>query len=192
MAIEAFSSVLDAPDERASRVIDLLWHKAMRRASIAKMIAHRWPGFGDPTLAYTGSLLQDLGYVVRLAYDPNAFFRFYRLVFTGAMGMEEADATVFPVTHAEVGAALFRFWNLPPDIPRAVAHHHVETGGDALTQILQIATVLESAEASVPHDPAVDTQVIEWAEKLNISAPKGLAVPSASTTPRETAAETAV
>jgi HD-like signal output (HDOD) protein len=178
MAIEAFSSVLNAPDERAIRVIDLLWHQAMRRAAVAKMIAGRWSGFKDPGLAYTASLLQDLGYVVRLAYDPGAFFRFYRLVFTGAMSMEEADADIFPVSHAEVGAVLFRFWNLPPDIVRAVEWHHGPSHDDSLTQIAQIAMVLESAEGSVPHDLSLDPVIIAWAEKLNISLPKGFAVPA--------------
>jgi hypothetical protein len=38
--------------------------------------------------------------------------------------------------------------------------------------------VLESAEGSVPHDLSLDPVIIAWAEKLNISLPKGFAVPA--------------
>ena len=37
--------------------------------------------------------------------------------------------------------------------------------------------VLESTEGTVPHDPSLDPLIVEWAEKLNISLPKGFENP---------------
>ena len=176
MAIEAFHSVMRSTDQRSARVIDQLWHQALRRASITKLLGTKWTGFRDPNSAYVGGLLQDLGFVVRLSYEPERYFQYQTLVLSGTVDSYEAEQSVFTITHDDVGAALFRFWNLPPELVGAVAHHHRAAGDDPLTQILQIGDILEHGNACSAHDPDLDPLIVQWAEKLRLKTPKGLQI----------------
>ena len=181
MAIEAFHNVVKLKDPRAGHVIEQLWRQALRRASIAKDLAISWPGLPDPSFAYSASIIQDIGYVVRLSYDTRRFFEYQKLYQSGKMSMQEAEAATFPILHPEAGAALFRFWNLPASIVHAVASHHSSDGLGPIERILQIADVLETGDGSIPHDPSLDPEILTWAEKLKIPRPHKLAVdPKAS------------
>jgi len=176
MAIEAFHSVMRSTDQRSARVIDQLWHQALRRASVTKLLGTKWPGFREPNSAYVGGLLQDLGFVVRLSYEPERFFQYQALALSGEMDRYEAERKIFTITHDDVGAALFRFWNLPVELVGAIAHHHRAAGEDPLTQILQIGDILELGDATSAHDPDLDPLIVQWAEKLRLKTPKGLQI----------------
>ena len=174
MAIEAFHSVMRSTDQRSARVIDQLWHQALRRVSITKLLGTKWPGFREPNNAYVGGLLQDLGLVVRLSYDQERYFHYQSLALSGDMDRYEAERSIFTITHDDVGASLFRFWNLPPELVGAIAHHHRSAGDDPLTQILQIGDILELGDATGAHDGELDPLILQWAEKLRLKTPKGL------------------
>jgi HD-like signal output (HDOD) protein/CheY-like chemotaxis protein len=176
MAIEAFHNVARLKDPRAAHVIEQLWRQSLRRASIAKDIAAHWPGLPDPSLAYTASIVQDIGFVLRLSYDTQRFFAFQKLHLSGEMSMQDAEAATFPIQHPEAGAALFRFWNLPASIVHAVAAHHSRGDLGPVEQILQIADILECGDGSIAHDPELDPEIVRWAEKLKISPPRKLVI----------------
>jgi HD-like signal output (HDOD) protein len=180
LAIEAFHNVTKSADPQSARAIDQLWHQALRRATIAKMIGKKWPGFEDGDLAYVTSLLQDIGYVVRLAYDRDKYAEFQRVCRMGTMDIFEAEQRIFMIMHPEVGAALLSFWNLPKPIVTAIADHHGPSRGDALCQIVQIADILESSDGSIPHDADLNPEILQWARTLHLRLPRGISTPAES------------
>ena len=167
MAIEAFHTAAKGASAETSYQIEALWDKALRRASLAKAVGERWPGLKDANLPYVASLLQDIGYVVRLCSEPESYRRMMELSVTHRISRYQADLRVFVVPHDQVGAALLQFWNFPPPIVEAVARHHRPAGDDVLTQIVQIAEALESREEE-PHDPAIKSLIREWHDKLHL------------------------
>ncbi|MCK5573516.1 MAG: HDOD domain-containing protein, partial [Bacteroidetes bacterium] len=174
LAIEAFQSAGRPLQHGSNRMVDQIWHQGLRRATIARMIAGKWTGFSDPTVAYTASLLQDIGYVLRMSYNPTEFATMHTIHQSEQLSLHQAEEKVFDHTHAAVSTALLRFWNLPADIINAISNHHSSTVDTSLTRILQIADIIECGDASIPHDSAVDAQVRQWCWKLSLKLPGGL------------------
>ena len=165
-AMEVFHNFSNSSGNNVNDQIEILWSQAIKRSSIARSIADRWPGPGSPHQAHVASLLQDIGFAVRLCTDPGKYAEYTRLRQSGVMTLYEADASVFGITHDDVGAALLEYWNLPSEIVEAVAHHHRRSEGDALVQILQIAEILDGTDPSAPHDPEINGLISGWREKL--------------------------
>jgi HD-like signal output (HDOD) protein len=167
MAIEAFQNVTGQVEAEDLETVEKLWDKALRRAGIAKFVAEQWPGFKDPNLPYVASLLQDIGYVVRLCSDRDAYNRMLELTATHQVPTYEADLRIFTIPHDVVGAALLQYWNLPPSIVEAVRNHHRGVENSDLVRIIQIADVLECADAGLPHDPSIQALIGTWRDKLH-------------------------
>jgi HD-like signal output (HDOD) protein/ActR/RegA family two-component response regulator len=166
MAIEAFQTVSGKVSPKSLQLIEVIWEKSLRRATISKLIAEQWPGFKDPNLPYVASLLQDIGYVVRLCSDPDAYRRMIDLISLHGVLSYEADVRVFTIPHDVVGAALLQYWNLPAPIVEGVARHHRLTGDNDLAKIVQIAETLESGDAALPRDPAIQGLAAVWRDKI--------------------------
>ncbi len=145
--------------------LDDLWRHAVHRAVLGRSIAEEWPGFNDSTLAYTVCLLIDIGFLVRFNTNPDQSRQLITLSKTLQISLHEAESRVFTVSHAAIGAALLRLWNFPATIIAAIEQHHDDTRGDALSQIVQIADIVESGDQQRAHDRRVDPMVKEWTKK---------------------------
>jgi len=167
-AMEAFHTMGDGKGQEMEEVIEILWKAAVRRATIAKWVAVNTPGFGSPHLAYTASLLQDIGFAVRCSTDPEKYAKFMVLSGDGTTSRYEADAQIFGITHDDVGSALLNYWNLPQEITAAVTNHHRKVGDDTLAKVLQLAELLDDdgSRKADPHDPYVIARVPAWRDKL--------------------------
>jgi HD-like signal output (HDOD) protein len=165
-AIEAFHSLGTVADQSVMQVVDQLWTRALRRATIAKNIAERWEGLRDRNIIYVSSLLQDIGLVVRACTDPESMAYFLSLTEKGKTPFLEADARVFGITHDEVGAALLEYWNLPAEIVTSVARHHAMTGIEPLVQVMQIAEALEGSSHGLVLSPGLRSLVDTWSQRL--------------------------
>jgi HD-like signal output (HDOD) protein len=165
-AIEAFHSFPcgDRPD--VFEEIQRLWLRSFGRAMIAKKIAEKWPGFGEPDAAFVASLLQDIGYAVFMCFEYEAYPLYKAALNEGVLAPMKAEEKIFGHTHPIVGAALLEYWNLPLQIAQAVARSHQTSDTDALVQILQIADVLYNGPSS-PHDAVVDGMIPSWRETLH-------------------------
>ncbi len=177
MAIETFQSVGKGIDSKYTHFVEEIWSTSLRRAAIAKMIGEQWKGFNNGHLSYVTSLLQDIGYAVRLSSEPEKYRAFMEHSKLEGISKYEAEVKVFTIPHDEVGAALLEFWNLPPEIEKAIARHHRNTEDEILVQILQIADALVCADSSNPHDPAIDPLITKWREQLDQPATGGSTIP---------------
>jgi putative nucleotidyltransferase with HDIG domain len=74
--------------------------------------------------AFTAGILHDTGKLVLAAALPEQYQQALQLAYDEMMPQWQAEANVFGVSHAEVGAYLLGLWGLPPAIVEAVAWHH--------------------------------------------------------------------
>lgn len=98
------------------------WGHSLRCALIARALA-RASGQSDPSEAYLGGLLHDVGQLAMLTADPGGYLPiFLQQDAPGELCNREQAA--FDVTHAEVGAWLIERWNLDSLLADSVLYHH--------------------------------------------------------------------
>lgn len=172
-AIEVYESFAQHYAAADKGLLEMSWNAAMRRASVADKLSEHWTPNGNllnelscQQLAYTASLLQDIGLVVRICTEPQKYREFLNECETSGVTVHEADLKIFGLPHEEIGALLLELWNFPMEIIFAVAHHHGDANGDALTEILQVADVLTSSGVNTAHDQSLTPRILEWRENL--------------------------
>jgi putative nucleotidyltransferase with HDIG domain len=74
--------------------------------------------------AFTAGVLHDTGKLVLASALPELYGQALQLAADELIPQWQAEANVFGVSHAEVGAYLLGLWGLPPAIVEAVAWHH--------------------------------------------------------------------
>ena len=164
--IEAFDNVSMMASPELLHHVEDVWNASVRRARLARLVADRWKGFSDPHLAYMTSLLQDIGYVIRMSTDPRRYKHYLALHREGGHSLYVAEVLTFGIPHDEVGAALLEYWNLPPKIVDAIRRHHTEHDTDMFLQILQTADQLQCNDLAMPHDPVINGALPQWKSTL--------------------------
>lgn len=72
----------------------------------------------------TAVLLQDIGKLVLMTYDPYRYVKMVRYELKQGSDFLALERSHFGYTHPQVGACLLRLWGLPESIVTAVALHH--------------------------------------------------------------------
>jgi hypothetical protein len=102
--------------------------------------------------AYAAGLLADVGVLVLLQVETEAYGALYRRYIHGPE-LVEAEQREFGLTHAEVGCRLLSLWRLPDSITGPVARHHDRpSGSDPLDLIVQAGDQMAHA-LWVPNSP---------------------------------------
>ncbi|MFO7447107.1 MAG: response regulator [Ignavibacteriaceae bacterium] len=140
---------------------------AVKCAQTAREISQDWKENTDPQEAYTAALMLDIGMVLRLCYCPEKFSKFYNIYKENDKPLYIIDKEIFTTPHDEVAEALLTYWNFSSGVISAVANHHSYASKDALTTIIQIASLLVHGKDSLPHDPVINEYADEWREKLS-------------------------
>lgn len=108
----------------------LLWEHSFGAGLAARMIAVDTRKV-NPDEAFLGGLFHDLGKQVMNYMDNKRFQEAMQLCYNNGMSFEEAERTLFPYTHEEVGALVIRKWNFPDYLSQSVlAHHTLELPDD--------------------------------------------------------------
>ena len=89
---------------------------------------------------FVAGLLHDLGRLVLFQEAPEESHEVFRLYRKERLLLHEAEAKVLGFNHAEIGEALMRHWQYPPNLALAVARHHRPT-----------TTGITNPEAAVVH-----------------------------------------
>ena len=74
--------------------------------------------------SFTAGLLHDVGKLVLATNLPQEYRSALVRVVRERISLQEAEASQFGVTHAEVGAYLLGLWGLPDSVVTAAAFHH--------------------------------------------------------------------
>ena len=122
----------------------------------------------DPAMiagAFTAGILHDTGKLVLASAMPELYAQAVRLAADELMPQWQAEANVFGVSHAEVGAYLLGLWGLPASIVDAVAWHHQPLRSEptvfgALAAV-HIADFLQSRHVPASRHPLV-VEMDDW------------------------------
>jgi putative nucleotidyltransferase with HDIG domain len=123
-----------------------LWLHSVGVAICAQDLA-RTAGL-DVNAAYTAGLLHDIGQLLLVVFNPDAYARVLQ-----ARGARDTDIVpiereLIGVDHAHVGGELARLWKLPEAVADAIAGHHVSDQNEPeneLADVVHIAEVLSHA-----------------------------------------------
>ncbi|MCC5869368.1 MAG: HDOD domain-containing protein [Gammaproteobacteria bacterium] len=124
-----------------------LWYHASTTGAAARRLALQVGGV-DPQQAFLAGLLHDIGHIVAIQIDRDAY--------CGVIGQRHeawlaAEVEAFGLDHAALGAEALRFWRFPDWAVALVAEHHapvVDAGPDtALLRVCQLADSLSGTLA---------------------------------------------
>lgn len=101
----------------------LLWEHSFGAGLAARIIA------SDTRLvnaeeAFLGGLFHDLGKIIMNFLDKEKFQEVMQRCYNDGIDFEQAEQTLFPYTHEEVGALVIKKWNFPDHLMKAVMAHH--------------------------------------------------------------------
>ena len=150
---------------------------AQQVSAAARSLTTKTPMADDAMLA---GLLHDIGYWVLAQESATEFQSAVQLAAQTHIPLHEAEAQIFGVSHAEIGAYLLGIWGLPYPVIEAVAHHHipqrVASSNFDLLPALAVAHALTPGDsaaftAELPADGAIDAAYFasvhppfDWAE----------------------------
>jgi len=142
----AISGLYDRSEAGYSLCKGGLFHHAVGTATIAEKIA-AVTGLVEPSLAYTGGLLHDIGKVVLDQHLATAFPLFYRQAQDEGISFIATEKEIFGMTHCETGFHLSQNWSFPDSLATVIRHHHYPEAAKEyarLTHIVYLADLLMS------------------------------------------------
>jgi putative nucleotidyltransferase with HDIG domain len=101
----------------------MLWEHSFGAGLAARMIAREIREV-NPEEAFLAGLLQDIGKTVMHNYDRQKFHMVIEHSYNDGILFDEAERSVYPFSHAEIGGYVLKKWNLPEVLVTAVLHHH--------------------------------------------------------------------
>ena len=107
----------------AGLIENMLWEHSFGAALAAKIIAGHTPQVSADE-AFLAGLFHDLGKIIMNLREKEKFQQATERCYNEMLMFEEVEKTVFPYTHAELGAYVLEKWNLPEDLITAVMLHH--------------------------------------------------------------------
>jgi diguanylate cyclase (GGDEF)-like protein len=141
--------------------LQLFWERSLQRAVAAELIADRLKG-ADPSEAFTGGLLMDLGVLALVLEDTSRVDALERMAELERPERLAAETAAFGRSRADVAGSLAREWKLPDElgIPMAMAacaerapgplrgRCHILAASDALAQVLAVTDTREALHAA--------------------------------------------
>jgi len=107
----------------AGLIENMLWEHSFGAALAAKIIAGHTPQVSADE-AFLAGLFHDLGKIIMNLREKEKFQQVIERCYNEMLMFEEVEMTIFPYTHAELGAYVLEKWNLPEDLITAVMLHH--------------------------------------------------------------------
>jgi putative nucleotidyltransferase with HDIG domain len=123
----------------------MLWEHSFGAGIAARIIAHdaRKANHEESFLA---GLLHDIGKIIMNNLDRDKFQLIVQRCYNEELPFDEVEGSVYPFTHAEVGAHVVKKWNFPEGLIHAILYHHsldADKEGDhylkSLTAVVSLA-----------------------------------------------------
>ncbi len=151
-------------DPDTTRFVESFWRHSYRCALLAEKIAGII-AYPYPEEAFIAGLIHDIGRLVLQTDHPGLYGRF-ATTFDHHEALLEMERRSFAMSHAEIGAATLRAWNLDPFLVNAVLYHgeppeRIQTAFD-LVKIVYLAGRL----AHVPDADSGDHRMGQVVESL--------------------------
>lgn len=132
-----------------------LWKHSQTSAIAARMLARELK-FPRLEVAYTASLLHDIGKLVLNVYLSEAYQEVLEKVEGERLTFIQAEEMILGFNHAQVGAKICAKWNLPPELVEAIAFHHEPARATENPKLVAITHVADFVSVSIGMGVGVD------------------------------------
>ena len=100
-----------------------LWRSSIAGGMLAEIIAESL-GYKDPQIAFTASLLRDIGKIVFSKIIAEHPEKRKELLLIENKSFDEREQLLFGITHPKIGASLLSRWKFSDQLIDAVMYHH--------------------------------------------------------------------
>jgi putative nucleotidyltransferase with HDIG domain len=132
-----------------------LWKHSQTSAIAARMLA-REIKFSRLEVAYTASLLHDIGKLVLNTYLREGYQEILEKVENERLTFTQAEEAVLGFNHAQVGAKICEKWNLPPELVEAIALHHEPERATITPKLVAITHIADFVSVSIGMGVGID------------------------------------
>jgi len=158
----------------------LLWEHSFGAGLAARIIASD-TRMVNAEEAFLGGLFHDLGKIIMNFLDKDTFLEVMQRCYNDGVDFEQAERTLFPYTHEEVGALVIKKWNFPDHLMKAVmAHHSLALPPDEDPYLLRLTCVVSLANifchrygiGTIGGEEEIDVAATPQATTLGLTAEK--------------------
>jgi putative nucleotidyltransferase with HDIG domain len=172
MLYAIFMDQLYSGGSKDNEVLVDLWKHSISSALMSqKIMEHNNPVQKDA--AYTAGLLHDIGELIIFKYEPRLFYEMLSEIKAGGgLTRMVVEETMMGFSHADLGAAMARKWNLPTTIKNGIFFHHSVGDSDVDQMVISAVNVADCFCASAGMG---GTDVLPKGKKVrDIIAPEAL------------------
>ena len=132
------------------------WRHSIATAACARALARRMRFNQD--IAFTAGLLHDIGRLVLVSAQPDAYAAVVRWRAQHDADWQAAEQAVLGIDHVDAGVALADHWNFSGTMRQAIAYHHAPDvhGAGFLAAIVHVANaIVHALDLAVEDDELV-------------------------------------
>ncbi len=151
------------------------WRHCLSTAVAARMIGrHRGVAAGDLETYFIAGLVHDLGKVVLMNAEPEAYTEV--LAEAAALGLllSFAESARFDCDHTRIGGVLARRWHLGPEVVDTIEGHHGGPRALESNDVLRSVVVANNVAKRLAHgrsgNPVIEETEREMVERLALDA----------------------
>lgn len=101
----------------------MLWEHSFAAGLAARIIANR-TRIANEEEAFLAGLFHDIGKIIMNTLDRNKFQEVMQHCYNEGISFGQAERTIYPFSHDEVGAYVIKKWNFPEILTSAILYHH--------------------------------------------------------------------
>ena len=101
----------------------MLWEHSFAAGLAARIIASQTRAANEEE-AFLAGLFHDIGKIIMNTLDRVKFQEVMQHCYNEGISFGEAERSIYPFSHAEVGAYVIKKWNLPEVLTTAILQHH--------------------------------------------------------------------
>lgn len=101
----------------------MLWEHSFGAGLAARIIASR-TRLANEEEAFLAGMFHDIGKIIMNTLDRDKFQVVMQRCYNDGLPFEDAEKSIYPFSHAEVGAYVIRKWNFPETLTHVIMKHH--------------------------------------------------------------------
>jgi putative nucleotidyltransferase with HDIG domain len=124
----------------------MLWEHSFAAGLAARIIAAQTRAANQEE-AFLAGLFHDIGKIIMNSLDRVKFQEVMSHCYNEGISFGDAERSIYPFSHAEVGAYVIKKWNLPEVLTTAILQHHrLEFGPDDAPAVVALTAVTSLAD----------------------------------------------
>jgi putative nucleotidyltransferase with HDIG domain len=124
----------------------MLWEHSFAAGLAARIIASQTRAANEEE-AFLAGLFHDIGKIIMNSLDRVKFQEVMQHCYNEGISFGEAERSVYPFGHDEVGAYVIRKWNLPEVLTTAILQHHrMEFSAEDSPAVVNLTAVTSLAD----------------------------------------------